>query len=97
MNVNKQERETCPQCQVGLLHPRKVIYFGTHQGEPVSVPNVPAWVCDMCRYREYDDVALSDLNLAFGREQAIRSKPPRAKDSAGGTRPLPPTESGKRD
>lgn len=95
--MNKQGRESCPQCHVGLLHPRKVMFFGTHRGEPVSVPNVPAWVCDVCRYREFDGVALSDLQLAFGRDEPIRSKPPKSNDNAGGTRPLPPTESGKRD
>ena len=30
--------------------------------ELVTVPDFPAWVCDLCRYREYDLAALKRLH-----------------------------------
>jgi hypothetical protein len=32
-------------------------------GHIVSIPNFPAWVCDLCGRREYDPQALSQLQL----------------------------------
>jgi hypothetical protein len=78
------------------MQPRKVYFFDMHKGKPVGIPNVPAWVCDVCRYREYDDIALSDMLMAFGRQQPSRPEPRKPDHSSGGTRPLPPTERGKK-
>lgn len=38
-------------------------YFTWLDNELVSVPNFPAWVCDVCGRREYDTRAISWLNM----------------------------------
>jgi len=52
---------SCPECQVGFLRPRHSSYFTEHDGQVVSVPDFPAWVCDVCGRREYDHTALAEL------------------------------------
>jgi YgiT-type zinc finger domain-containing protein len=45
------------------MHLRYLVYFTWLGDELVSVPNFPAWVCDMCGRREYDEQAVNQLNL----------------------------------
>jgi hypothetical protein len=51
----------------------------------VSVPDFPAWVCDVCGRREYDASALAELRAMLDntRQGARRSRP----------RPQPPAPS----
>ena len=51
----------CPECQAGMMRPRYVTYFTWLDAELVIVPNFPAWVCDVCGRREYDERAISWL------------------------------------
>lgn len=39
-----------------------VTYFTWLDEELVTVPNFPAWVCDMCGRREFDPRAITWLN-----------------------------------
>jgi YgiT-type zinc finger domain-containing protein len=58
-----EEFLSCPECQAGRMH-RKAITYMTYIGdELISVPNFPAWVCDVCGRREYDNQALNQLSL----------------------------------
>lgn len=53
----------CPECQAGKMH-RTVVTYLTYIGEElISVPDFPAWVCDICGRREYDQTALNQLSL----------------------------------
>jgi YgiT-type zinc finger domain-containing protein len=58
--------ESCPECQVGTLRPGAVPYYAILEGTVVTVPNFPAWVCDVCRHCEYDEDALEDLRAVLG-------------------------------
>jgi YgiT-type zinc finger domain-containing protein len=40
---------------------RFITYFTWLDEELVTVPNFPAWVCDVCGKREYDERAVSWL------------------------------------
>ncbi len=53
---------SCPDCQAGLRRLKYVSYFTWYQNQMISVPNFPAWVCDICGKCEYDARALSWLN-----------------------------------
>jgi YgiT-type zinc finger domain-containing protein len=82
----------CPECQTGVLRLRSLTYFTWLNEELVTVPNFPAWVCDICGRREYDTRAITWLNALLNpeagrRRQAIhrRSRP---------NRPLPPPAKG---
>lgn len=74
----------CTECKSGVLHLQYLTYFTWLDEELITVPNFPAWVCDMCGRREYDPRAISWLNTllnpATGRRYnpgKRRNKPPR--------------------
>lgn len=64
--VKNNKNETplpCTECQAGQMHRKYVTYY-TYLGEElISVPDFPAWVCDVCGRREYDPNALNRLSL----------------------------------
>lgn len=53
----------CTECQAGQMHRRFLAYFTWLGDELITVPDFPAWVCDVCGRREYDLHALNQLNL----------------------------------
>jgi len=58
----------CSECQAGVLHLRHITYFTWLEEELVTVPNFPAWVCDVCGRREYDARAISWLVMLLNPE-----------------------------
>ena len=54
---------TCPECHVGRLKRRYVAYLTWIGRGYVTVPDFPAWICDVCGFREYDTRAMRRLNL----------------------------------
>lgn len=53
---------TCRECQAGHLRRRKVTYFTWLMDELITVPDFPAWVCDVCGRRVYDPQAITQLS-----------------------------------
>ena len=53
----------CNECAAGVMHLRHITYFTWLGEELVTVPNFPAWICDMCGKREYDERAISWLTM----------------------------------
>lgn len=53
----------CTECQAGQMRRRFLTYFTWLGDELITVPDFPAWVCDVCGRREYDLRALNQLNL----------------------------------
>lgn len=51
----------CNECFAGVMHRRFITYFTWLGEELITVPNFPAWVCDVCGKREYDGRAISLL------------------------------------
>ena len=71
----------CEECQAGVKHLHFITYFTWLGDELVMVPNFPAWICDVCGQREYDEKSVSWLTMLLNPDAG---KPPR-------TRPaLPP-------
>jgi YgiT-type zinc finger domain-containing protein len=66
----------CPECQTGVFYLQHITYFTWLNEELVTVPNFPAWVCDMCGRREYDMRAVKWLN-ALLHPEAGRNSPRR--------------------
>jgi YgiT-type zinc finger domain-containing protein len=52
----------CPECPAGIMRLNYITYFTWLNEELVTVPNFPAWVCDMCGRREFDSRAITWLN-----------------------------------
>jgi len=67
----------CSECQAGVMHREYLTYFTWLDEELVSVPNFPAWVCDVCGRREYDVRAIARLNTLLNHEIGRRSNPRR--------------------
>jgi YgiT-type zinc finger domain-containing protein len=53
----------CSECQAGHMHRAYVAYYTWLGNELITVPDFPAWVCDMCGRCEYDENALTRLSL----------------------------------
>lgn len=64
---------TCPECQAGVLHMQYLTYFTQVDGELITVPNFPAWVCDICGYREDDSRAENWLHILLNPRTGRRS------------------------
>ena len=92
MNDKVQDLFQCTECQAGVMHLRRITYFTWLDKELVTVPNFPAWVCDICGRREYDARAISwlvtILNPETGKASGLkrRVRPPQEKRD--GTRPI---------
>jgi YgiT-type zinc finger domain-containing protein len=67
-----------------------IAYYTWVSGELITVPDFPAWVCDMCGAREYDQRAISWLNIILDPETGRKSQPqpPRPRPTGTGTAPL---------
>ena len=68
MSEMNQETMPCNECQAGVMHLQHITYFTWLDEELVTVPNFPAWVCDMCGRREYDARAISWLTTILNPE-----------------------------
>ena len=75
----------CNECQAGMMRLRFITYFTWLDEELITVPNFPAWICDVCGRREYDEKSISWLTMLLnpnagkptGRKAASRRATPR--------------------
>jgi YgiT-type zinc finger domain-containing protein len=75
MQDEKKRSYPCRECQVGALQPRPVSYFTVQDGQLISVPDFPAWVCDVCGSTEYDSSALAELHAMLeANRQSLRPR-----------------------
>jgi YgiT-type zinc finger domain-containing protein len=83
----------CNECNAGMMHLQHITYFTWLDDELVTVPNFPAWVCDMCGRREYDSQAVSwlvaILNPETGKTAVPKRRPHLPLKKRNGTRPSP--------
>ncbi len=64
----------CPECISGIMRLQFMTYFTWLNDELVTVPNFPAWVCDLCGRREYDHRAISWLNTLLNPEAGSKRR-----------------------
>ena len=86
------ETYPCNECPAGVMHLHHITYFTWLGQELITVPNFPAWVCDMCGKREYDEQAISWLTMLLNPnagKPTRRVKPPRRPASRTPTRSQP--------
>jgi len=84
----------CNECHAGLLQPRHVTYFTWLGNELITVPHFPAWVCDVCGRREYDEREIQWLNMLLDPNagkptHSRRNTPPRPRPQTGFRSPTP--------
>lgn len=69
----------CPECQLGTLRPSRAFYCRQVGGMLISVPDFPAWICDLCGRREYDEASVQELAALL---QVERGQRPQRRRSA---------------
>ena len=57
---------TCLTCHIGTLQRKLAPYAGWHGDNFVVIPALPAWLCDVCGERMYDQAALDTLLSLIG-------------------------------
>ncbi len=57
----RDPKHICSECKVGTLQVGYAFFFTLQGGQPICIPDFPAWVCDVCGRREYDSDAVADL------------------------------------
>jgi len=75
-------QDLCTECQTGVMRLEYITYFTWLNEELVTVPNFPAWVCDVCGRREYDARAVTWLNTLLSHEMGGRRPRPRRRPGA---------------
>lgn len=84
----------CNECPAGIMHPRLITYFTWLGNELITVPQFPAWICDVCGRREYDEKAIAWLQMLLdpnaGKPMPRHGRrPPPARPQASSPRPIP--------
>jgi YgiT-type zinc finger domain-containing protein len=69
-----QFHNLCSECQTGVMRLRYLTYFTWLNEELITVPNFPAWVCDVCGRREFDSRAITRLNTLLNHEAGSRTR-----------------------
>jgi YgiT-type zinc finger domain-containing protein len=79
----------CPECPAGIMRLNYITYFTWLNEVLVTVPNFPAWICDMCGRREFDARAITWLNTLLNPSAGTRkaSRQRRKSRPTGGDQP----------
>lgn len=64
----------CADCKAGVMHLQYRTYYTWLDDELITVPNFPAWVCDMCSRCEYDPRAINWLNTLLNPTTGQKSR-----------------------
>ncbi len=66
----------CPSCGGGRRRLRHITYLTWFRDQMITVPNFPAWVCDLCGSRDFDSRAISWLNTILNSQGQTGPKRP---------------------
>ena len=66
--TNPAPAQPCLNCQGGRKHLGSATLMTWLGDDLITVPNFPAWICDMCGHRSYDSHALAQLSLLLNPE-----------------------------
>ncbi len=73
--------EICPNCYVGRISRQSKSLVSLHMGKPVTFPNFPVWVCDVCKAFVYDPQALAHVQTLLASKSHATSRFPERKPS----------------
>jgi len=66
--TDETRTKSCQHCQGGRQYLRTATLMTWLGNDLITVPNFPAWICDLCGYRTYDSHALTQLSLLLNAE-----------------------------
>jgi len=73
--AENHETQTCRKCQGGHKHLSSVTLMTWLGDDLITVPDFPAWICDLCGHRTYDSHALAELSLMLNPEAGTPIQP----------------------
>ncbi|MFC2064475.1 YgiT-type zinc finger protein [Chloroflexota bacterium] len=76
------KRMQCKECSAGVMHLQLITYFTWLGDELITVPNFPAWICDVCGRREYDQKARIWLTVLLNPESGEKDRRKRVHPTA---------------
>jgi YgiT-type zinc finger domain-containing protein len=85
-----EEVYVCPECHVGSLHAGTALYCATIGGQLITVPDFPAWICDVCGLRQYDQPAELELHALLQFERGEPGQEQRDPQAGGSQWVRPP-------
>jgi len=67
--------QPCLHCQGGITHLRSATLMTWLGNDLITIPNFPAWICDLCGHRTFDTQALAQLSLLLNPEAGTPIQP----------------------
>lgn len=68
--------QPCQRCQGGRKRLGSATLMTWLGDDLITVPNFPAWICDLCGHRNYDSHALAQLSLLLNPDAGTPVQPP---------------------
>ena len=72
---NTQNCQSCDNCQGGKQHLKSATLMTWLGNDVITVPNFPAWICDLCGHRTYDSHALAQLSMLLNPDAGTPVQP----------------------
>lgn len=72
---NPQNCQSCENCQGGKKHLKSATLMTWLGNDVITVPNFPAWICDLCGHRTYDSHALAQLSMLLNPDAGTPVQP----------------------
>lgn len=84
--------QPCLKCQGGRKRLRSATLMTWLGDDLITVPNFPAWICDICGHRNYDAHALAQLSMLLNPEAGtpVQLNIPPAESNSPANTPPPP-------
>lgn len=60
------EPKPCEVCHIGTMHPTQASYTTWCQGQFVVVPNIDAWLCDVCGEFWHEPELVARVEMLLG-------------------------------
>lgn len=70
-----QNYQPCHHCQGGRKKLKSATLMTWLGNDLITVPDFPAWICDLCGVRTYDTHALAQLSLLLSPEAGTPVQP----------------------
>lgn len=67
--------QPCLNCQGGIKHLRSATLMTWLGNDLITVPNFPAWICDICGHRSFDSHALAQLSMLLNPDAGTPIQP----------------------
>lgn len=68
--------QPCIKCQGGRKSLKSATLMTWLGNDLITVPNFPAWICDLCGHRSYDSQALAQLSMLLNPDAGTPVQPP---------------------